>query len=344
MFNPDVMPSLTRAPAAATRQSRDAFRAIDYRAYLLETMATFRQLPAGPSEPMAAPDLPDRIFQVLTGRDYCYLSGARVAPYREEILGWISKAAAGRTPIRFFLDVGGGYHATLEPGAGPLSFGVGLAELMILRQIRSFVARVGRLHGPGARFTLIIDNMCAALINDISVERTAGYCEKLRALICETGMSDLVDLLVESEHLTDADFAGVRDAHAVPPARNLSAKQHENVERFLGRRCDGAEAAERTRLYAEVTTASEALLRSRIDGVRMTQRASATTICFRPFPGGASRIQAGEVALLGDAQGKVRPILLTSRNVGDYSCLRDAAPECLPSSISHVTYARPVAG
>jgi hypothetical protein len=166
---------------------------------------------------------------------------------------------------------------------------------MILRQIRSFVSQVRQLYAPGAVFTLVIDNMCAALINDIPLEHTKSYAQKLRSLIRETDMDGLVSLLVESEQFTEADFARMRLAAAPPSTADVSTKQHENVERFLGRRCDRTEAAERTRMYSEVTTASEKLLNTLIDSVHMTQRASATTICFRPFPGGDSRIQAGEV-------------------------------------------------
>jgi hypothetical protein len=97
-------------------------------------------------------------------------------------------------------------------------------------------------------------------------------------------------------------------------------------------------------MYSEVTTASEKLLNTLIDSVHMTQRASATTICFRPFPGGDSRIQAGEVVLLADGAKKVRPILLTSRNIQEYSWHRDMPFACLPRSIPHVTYARPFIG
>jgi hypothetical protein len=343
MLSSDLVPSLTGISIDARRVSKEAFRGIDFRGYLQEAMAVFSEPLPRCAEPITA-DLPERIFDVLTSREYCYLSSARVAPYREEILGFISTAVAKVEPIRFYFDIGGGYHATLEPGVAKLCFDVGLAELMILRQIRSFVATVSQLYGPGAVFTLVIDNMCAALINDVPLEHTKSYVHKLRTLIHETGMEGLVDLLVESERFTEADFARVRLAAAPAPGGDVSTKQHENVERFLGRRCDSTEAAERTRLYTEVTTASEKLLNTIIDSVHMTQRASATTICFRPFPGGDSRIQAGEVALLADGSKKVRPILLTSRNINEYSWQRETPHACLPRSVPHVTYARPFIG
>jgi hypothetical protein len=339
MYSSDLAPSLTGISIDPHRASRDAFRGVDFRGYLQDTMAVFHQALPGLSELVSPADLPERVFQVLTSREYCYLSSARVAPYKEDALRWITQAVAEERPIPFYFDIGGGYHATLEPGVDKLNFDVGLAELLILRQIRSFQSKIAQFYAPGATFTLVVDNMCAALINDIALEKTTEYCRKLRALIAETDMSASVDLLVESEHFSVFDFKRERGCAAAPADGALDPKQHANVERFIGRRCDGAEAAERTRLYTEVTGASERLLKPLIQGVHMTQRASATTLCFRPFPGGDSRIQAGEVALLADAK-KIRPILLTSRNVDQYVHSRESRFLFLPPSIRTLTFAK----
>ena len=284
------------------------------------------------------------MFDVLTSREYCYLSSARVAPYREEILGFISTAVAKGEPIRFYFDIGGGYHATLEPGVAKLCFDVGLAELMILRQIRSFVAKVSQLYGPGAVFTLVIDNMCAALINDVPPEHTKSYVHKLRTLIRETGMESLVDLLVESERFTEADFACVRLAAAPAPGGDLSTKQHENVERFLGRRCDSTEAAERTRRYTEVTTASEKLLNTIIDSVHMTQRASATTISSAPSPAATRASRRARSRCSPTARikcGRYCSRAATSTSIPGIARRRTPVS---PRSVPHVTYARPFIG
>src|SRR4029453_3581910 len=178
MLSSDIVPSLTGVSIDASRVSKETFRGIDFRGYLQEAMAVFNEPLPVFSDPAPAP--PERIFQSRTSREYCYLSSTRVAPYRAEILGFISKSVEKLEPIRFYFDIGGGYHATLEPGVAKLCFDVGLAELMILRQIRSFVSKVSQLYAPGAVFTLVIDNMCAALINDIPLEHTKGYVQKLR--------------------------------------------------------------------------------------------------------------------------------------------------------------------
>jgi hypothetical protein len=338
MHTTDTSPTLTLISLDATRVAREAFHTPAYRAYLHETMAAFAEpLPA--AQPIADTAVPRRVFEMLTAREYCYLSADRAAPYESAIVATLARAVAARAPLRFYLDLGGGYHAATEPGVRQPSYDVGLAELLVLRQIRTFVAAVARLYAPGARFTLIVGNVCAALIDEVPVERTRRYCERVRSLIAETSMSAIVELLVESEAFTLVDF---ERAGAAEPRGSANGK--DAGASFLGRRCERGEAAERARLYDEVTAASERLLAQRIDGVRLAQRASATTLPFRAFLGGDARIQAGEVALLAEGSGRARPVLLTSRNVGDYSCLREAAPVCLPASIEHVLYARPFTG
>jgi len=169
---------------------------------------------------------------------------------------------------------------------------------------------------PGATFTLVVDNLCAAMVNNLQVPGTIEYCTKLRELIVDTGLSGVVELLVESEQFTLANFAGAR----------------------------AAGAADRARFQAEVAKISERLLSSRIDGIHVTQRASPTTICFRPFPGGDSRIQGGEVGLVADAAQKIRPVLLTSRNAAEYTIQRESPYTFLPRAIRHLTFAKPFLG
>jgi hypothetical protein len=316
MYSPDLIPGLTGIAVELNRTSKGAFLGIDFRGYLQEVMAPFRETPPGAPESVSAKDIPERIFQVLTDRDYCYLSADRIAPYKKDIIARLSDAVAKNRPIRFFLDIGGGFLSSLIPAAGAASFDVGLGELFVLRQIRTFVSRVSRLYKPGVTFTLIIDNLCAALTSELQVPNTLAYCGKLRELIVETGLSGIVDLLVESENFTLADFAGARVAGAT----------------------------DRTRFHAEVAKTSERLLSGKIDGIHVTQRASATTLCFRPFPRGDSRIQTGEVALFADAAQNIRPVLLTSRNVSAYIAQKESPYTFLPRAIQYVIYAKPFLG
>ncbi len=299
--------------------------------------------PEVPAESVAAGRLPELIFAAQTQREFCYLSRARVSPYRESARQRIARCIDRGEPVHYCLDIGGGYHASLRPGAEQLSFGPGLGELLLLRQIRRFDARVRRLYPPGTRFSLVIDNLVAWFVNDIPVQRTAQFCARLRDLIAHAGMAGQVDLWIESEHLATADFERLRPAYHVEPCPDaMTRKDQETVERFLGRACDLREAAERSARYREITAISGELINRRLHGLRMTQRATRETICFRPFPGADSRIQSGEVALRVADDGQVRPLLLTSHNQHLYDWYRIDFSDMLPAAIEQVIFAEPV--
>ena len=112
--------------------------------------------------------------------------------------------------------------------------------------------------------------------------------------------------------------------------------------RFLGRQCDAAEAADRIERYRRAGITTETLLERVVHGVRMTQRATGATLGFRPFPGGDQRTQCGEVALTPRTKGGIKPVLLTSRNIGGYACSPVSSPDGLPSSIPRFTWAEPL--
>ncbi len=314
------------------------------REYLVALTASFfGPRPVQAAECVPVDQLPDRLFDVLVRREFCYLSKRRVAPYYADFLRWVRPAVAQAAPIEFYYDIGGGYHASLRPSSEPVSFDVGLAEIFLLRQIRKFAMRAGAIYAPGVRFHLVVDNLCAHLINDIPVERTLGYCRALRELVEATAMADCVDLLVESEHVDAGDFERIRLQDRIHEEQTqVTLAQHRNVERFLGRPCEESEALQRCIRYREVCAASEALLAPLIKGFHLTQRATASTMCFRAYPGGDSRIQSGEVALRSDAGWQLGPILLTSANVEEYLCYRDRPMEVLPKVVNHVTYAIPI--
>jgi hypothetical protein len=307
--------------------------------YLEALMSGFRPTALTPDDATDSGQIPEKVFEVLTSRDFSYLSKTRVAPYRPSILAHVVEAQRRASPIHFFYDLGGGYHASTRPGHEDVSFEVGLAELFVLSQISSFSARATHFYPHGVRFSLVIDNMCAVLINDIPLSSTLAYCGKLRRLIRELRLDALVDVLVESERISTSDFDRAQ-AQATADARpvELTRKRHDNVERFLGRPCDETEASERMRKYLSVIDISERLLEPLIAGVHMTQRATDVTICFRPFPGADSRIQCGEVVLTKNRKQKLHPILMTSSNRPGYSCRRYRFPD-LFSTIPHVTYA-----
>jgi len=245
-------------------------------------------------------------------------------------------------PLRFFYDIGPGYHATTHPGFLPLRYDVGLSELLILSQASALCRRITNLYAPGARFFLVVDNLCGLRTNDIPLNRTEGYVRKLRGLIEQLLLSNRIRLVVESEEFTleeyDRLLAAVEPRPAVAEPSPLAI---DNVERFLGRRCSAAEAAERMERYRRTGSVTDRLIDRLGREVHMTQRATGMTLGFRPFPGGAQRTQAGELVLLHRSPGRIRPLLLTTRNAAAYDCERLELPAVLPPPMSYVVYASP---
>jgi len=211
-------------------------------------------------------------------------------------------------------------------------------------QIHRLNKRVRRVYAQGIQFSLVVDNLCAQLINDIEVARTSTYCARLRELIDRLGLSGDVDLFVESEHFSVDDFERLRaKTPAIPSAGTVTLKEHETVERFLGRACDISEVAERSARYQDITRISGQLIDAQIDGLHMTQRATPDTICFRAYPGGDSRIQSGQVALKMTVEGDVRPVLLTSHNQSEYDWYRADSSDISPARLDSVICAEPLA-
>ncbi len=256
--------------------------------------------------------VPQHVFDILTHREFCYLSKTRAEPYRAETIKHIAAAIDRGVPIPFYLDLGGGYHASITPGIEDMVFAPGLGELLVLQQFTRFARRVGEIYAPGVVFTIVIDNLCALFVNEIPVARTERFCALYRDMINALGLSANVRLLVESEQFNPAQYAPIEMVNA--PCSRISPNEHGNIERFLGRLCDEAEAIERRNRYSHFGACSESLLATVIDGVHMTQRASPTTLCFRAYPGSDCRIQAGQVALQPSSDGRMKPFLLTSRN------------------------------
>jgi hypothetical protein len=313
----------------------------EIRGYLSHVIEGLRSDTA-PPELQAAEDMPlaEAIFDLVTSREFCYLSRKRTAPYREATLDLLRRRIAAEEPFRFFYDVGPGYHASLRPGDEEISFEVGLSEMLILSQISLLSRRLTPLYPPGLRFWLVVDNICGLRTNDIPLHLTEAYCARLRTLISEVGLDERVTLLVESEQFDLDEYDRLLaelEPGPVDPAPSPEAV--ENVQRFLGRRCSTREAAERIERYERTAAVTERLLDDLVRGVHMTQRATGATLGFRPFPGGDSRTQSGQVVLGRNKKGRLRPFLMTSRNVDGYESHRLTYPDLLPPSVTHITYA-----
>jgi hypothetical protein len=302
-----------------------------------------RVVPAAPSETESS-ETPEtiarKVFGILTSREFCYMGRARTKPYEKESIRLIERRIRNSEPLRFYYDIGAGYHATVHPGVTGLSFGVGLSELFILSQAVNFCNRVAAIYPRGIEFYLVIDNVCALMTNDIPLENTTGYCRAIRTLIEDLGIGATVKTLVESEQFPlsayKIDEEELREQTRTIKPTNWDV---ENVWRFLGRRCGEDEVIERMARYKQTGRMTDTFFGGIIKDVHMTQRATPSTLGFRPFPGGDSRTQCGEVALTRKTKGRLRPFLLTSRNASDFTLTTLQYPELLPPVISHVTYA-----
>lgn len=333
-----IHPNTVDAPTTLELAQDQPEHPSELESYLTQLISQFHACSTADS--MCATGTPDDVFDILSSRQFSYLGRTKSALYRQSIVDVAENAMHQRQPIHFYYDIGGGYHAVPQRGSD-LSFDVGLAELFILHQIMLFSNAIRSVYAPGIHFTLVVDNLCALISNDIPVEQTTEYCRQLRTLIDHLRLAPFIDVLVESEHTSVADF--IRSLAARSPysgSTELTAQQYNNVERFLGRHCDGDEAAERALRYKYILELSEQFLAPLMTGIHMTQRATPSTMCFRPFPGGDSRTQCGEVILTRNSKGKLVPTLMT--NVKACACRRHYFPRVLPPMIPYVTVAEHV--
>ncbi|MHA7924516.1 MAG: L-tyrosine/L-tryptophan isonitrile synthase family protein [Marinobacter sp.] len=284
-----------------------------------------------------------KIFDILTSRRYCYLSKKQASEFSSKTIKSIGKFTDKNKPVNFYYDLGGGYRATTLPGQTNLNYEVGLGELLALHQVALFSREIKNIYPPGAYFYIVIDNLCALFTNDISLDNTSHYIDQLRQLLYQTKLNDRVALLVESETFPVSGYHAEFIKNSQKTANiSLTSAEHENVNRFLGRECDKKEAIERVMRYQSASEATESLIQPFINGIRLTQRANQNTLCFRSFKGGDQRIQAGSMALSLEPGGKIKPILLTSRNIDRYERISLPAPNFLPKIISEIIFARPI--
>jgi len=273
--------------------------------------------------PPSALDPVDAVLLTLTGRRHTYLSRARTEAYLPEIRHYLETRRDRGEPTTFHLDIGPGYHASLHPGVLPLRFEIGLAELLLLHQAATFVSSASAVFPPGIEFALVVDDVCGRYVNRVPAERTAAYCAQLRELIGHYGLDDRIALVVESETVDPGEYDARYHAaleQVVAPA-TFDPKTPANVERFTGRPMTAQEVTETLRRYQAATAVTNAHFDDVLDGVRMTQRATARTFGFRGYPGGDTRIQCGEICVAMTDSGRTYPVLVTSTNREQFQAL-----------------------
>lgn len=283
----------------------------EVRTYLGECVRFIRSPQLAVSGGIPEKDPAGQVYRILTSPEFTYLSRSRSDRFKETVMQKLHGFVEAKKPAEFYLDLGGGYHAATETESWRLSFTPGVGELLVLYQICRFRAKVLQVYPPGVKFWIVIDNVVANFVNDVPISRTLGYCNAFRRLIAWLGLESFLELLVESEV---ADWRERAHQLRYSPGESLSADQRHNVARFLGRPCSRAEALDRLAWYGPATAQSERLLSKFTDrGVHLTQRESANCPAFRSFPGGASRLQTGEVGFRRNHLLRLVPYLITTQ-------------------------------
>jgi len=286
--------------------------------------------------------LPDRLFETLASREFCALSLGRVAGCRDRVVAGVKRALHRVEPIHFYYDLGGGYATSFRSGAARPVSDVGLAELLLLHQVTQLSARVRQFYPVGIRFSLVIDNLSAFLVDDVPLSETALYCRSLRRLVDDLSLPTLIDLIVTSEYFSVSDFAEAWPCGAGVP--DIAALMNRSQRIASGELVGGHDAAEGECACGVHTArqAAESLLAPMIRGVRLTERATTGSLGFRPFPGGEATGERSEVVLTRGRRTALAPMQLTAANLADYRVERHGVAGILPSTVVEVGYAERV--
>jgi hypothetical protein len=264
-----------------------------------------------------ARELADDILTILTHRTFNFQSKARIQPLLPDVRHTLLRQINNGAPISLFLLYNGGYRASSFPDSLSLVFEPDQTESMLLFQVGQLQEQIAAVYPPGIDFHIVVNNGVAFWVNDIPLWATQQYTDRLRHMINYLGASDHVHVLLQSE---GEGFDPKPSFDPCPPHAGLLEKEHEIVERFLGRKCNYEEAMHRSALYLRAEAKWGKDLRPIIsakDGLILRQVAHPDMLSFRPFPGGAIRIQNGSLGF--QYQGdRLRPKLITAETVRQY--------------------------
>lgn len=254
--------------------------------------------------------LADGIANILTQRVFNFQARGRLTMLLVQVRENLERQLRKGEPLNFFLLYNGGYRAAPLP-SNPLIFAPDQTELMLLHQIALLHQKVSATYPPGIRFFIVINNGVGLWVNDIPLEATQIYVHELRQMIEWMDAAGRVSVVLQSEL---PGFIARPLLKPVFSSTELSDKEHQLVERFLGRSCSVDEARCRQALYAiaEARWAQDLWpVISAKDGLPLRQVAHPNMLSFRPFPGGAIRIQNGSLGFQ-SLGGSLTPKLITS--------------------------------
>jgi len=284
--------------------------------YLKEIYSSFFlevKVPSKPKDPS-----PESIFGVLSSRTYSFLSRQKAEPYKNLIISTIKRIISSKKPLKFYYTLGAGYHAKCLNQDKP-NHKVGLGEILCLYQIKRFLDEISCFYDK-VEFVVMFDNLCGELANNITREGVLLYQKKFNELVSKLGLEKQVKTVLESDFFSERDF-NLEDKAIIP---EITAKDYENIHRFLNKACDENEVAYVFARYKQINNISRKLMQSiAIEGVYLMQRNTLDAFCFRSFPGGDQKIQCGEMSLLIENDVVKKPLLITTTNEKDYLLLSE---------------------
>jgi hypothetical protein len=257
-------------------------------------------------------EIADKIIRILTHRIFNFQSKINLTEIIPKVHDNLIKQIALGSSINFFLLYNGGYRASPLINQLSLNFEPDQTELMLLYQISILYKQIHAIYPPGIEFYIVVNNGVAKWVNDIPISNTENYANQLRKMIAFFGAENNVHVLLQSELV---GFNEEFSFEIIESESLFTDDEHNIVERFLGRKCSFEEAKYRSSIYklAESKWASDLapLIAAKV-GITMRQIAHPDMLSFRPFPGGAIRIQNGTFGF--QFQNSIlRPKLITSK-------------------------------
>lgn len=262
-------------------------------------------------------EIVDKIIKILTHRKFNYQSKVNLTGVAPNVKQDLLKQIKQGKPINFYLLYNGGYRTSPLQNHLSLIFEPDQTELLLLYQISLLKDKISTIYSPGIEFFIVVNNGVAKWVNDIPIKETTYYANQLKKMIDSFGAERSIKVLLQSElHGFESDFS----FRSFDYQQELTADDHFIVERFLGRSCSREEAAYRLGLYhiAEAKWAEDlSPIITSNGGIVMRQVAHPKMLSFRPFPGGAIRIQNGTFGFQYQ-NNSLSPKLITTKSTNEH--------------------------
>ena len=265
-------------------------------------------------------EIAEKVTRILTGRSFNFQSKRHLKEIIPQVQNQLLVQIEGGRTLKFYLLFHGGYRAGPIPPLSSLIFEPDQTELMLLYQTATLHRKIREVYPPGIELTIVVNNGVAKWVNNIPIIDTENYTRKLRRMLDFFGAGATVKVLLQSELI---GFNPVPSFSPDTPETSISPEEHRIVERFLGRTCSQTEAVLRAAVYklAEQQWAEElGPIVSQNGGVMMRQVPHPDMLSFRPFPGGAIRVQNGTLGFLYENQ-RLIPKLITTKNSREHPVL-----------------------